>query len=102
MPGTQPGFFMPANVQANEKVAINRQGKKNLPIGRYKYQVGKTTDWYPTQRGARDPIRPERYWLVGNRYHKVALRHSQVYEACANIKGGMSIYAVILAHCMPK
>jgi len=32
----------------------------------------------------------------------MALRHSQVYEASANIRGGMSIYADILAQRVPE
>jgi len=48
-----------------------------------------------------DPVRRERYRQADNGYPKVALRHSQVYAASADIRGGMSIYAIIIAQGVP-
>jgi len=39
---------------------------------------------------------------VDNWYRKMALRHSQVYEAYANIRGGMSIYTISIAYSVPE
>jgi hypothetical protein len=88
-----PGFFVPVTFIVYCQIA----DKKTPAISRCKIRSIRQLDGTRLNVVSVDPVKLTRYRQADNRYPKLALRHSQVYVASANIRGGMSIYKDIIA-----